>query len=62
MTTARTEDIEIANLITQSDDPVLRLRLVDLYRGHGEIQHAGGLIFNLGCEVVVERHVETQQR
>ena len=34
MAVARAEEVEVRDLIAQSDDPVLRLRLVDLYGGH----------------------------
>ena len=55
------DDIEVVNLIAQANHPVATDGLINLNTGRGQSEHARGAVFQLGIQVVVQRHVKTQQ-
>ena len=60
--TTKVEEAEVLELVAHANHPVFRQSLVQLYAGHREVEHTGGLVFHLHRHVVEEGNIYTQQR
>ena len=57
-----TEEVEVVNLVSHADDPVLAYGLIDLHTRHAEVDDSCLPVFQFRREVVLECHVDTEQR
>ena len=58
---ATAEELEIADLITQTDNPVVRAAFVDLDAGRRERKRARLAVFGLQRQSRIQRSVETEE-
>ena len=56
------KEVEVAQLISQTNHPVLAQRLIHLHTRHTQRQHACGAIFELTCHIVLHGEVDTEER
>ena len=60
--TFRGEEVEVCDFVAQSDDEIIGFCFAQLLRSHAEREHAGFAHLHLGCEVVLEGHVDAHER
>ena len=61
-TAEQTSEGEIIDLITQTDHPVVAGGLIDLHTRHAQVEHTRATVLQLTGEVVLERHIDAEQR
>ena len=61
LSTEKTGNLEVGNLVAPSENNILGTCLVELSAGHAQGEDAGGAVFHLERHVVVEREVQTHQ-
>ena len=55
------ESLEIGHPIAQSDNEIVGACLCEELRSHGKGEHASATHFDLGCKVIVESEIQTEQ-